>query len=100
MEGPAPRGGQRLEARGWFGREGSADNAPPPKAQKAAEESAQHQANVNESRLRELGVQDRFAERAIRDAERDGRTTSAEALKAAREGVQKEQRSRGWGRRN
>ncbi|MEU8102944.1 hypothetical protein AB0C18_04370 [Nonomuraea muscovyensis] len=55
---------------------------------------------MNESRLRELGVQDRFAEKAIRDAERDGRTTSAEALKAAREEVQKEQRSRGWGRHN
>lgn len=100
MEGPAPRGGQRLEARGWFGRGGSADDAPTPKAQKAAEESTDHQMNVNEARLRELDVQDRFAEKAIRDAERDGRTTSAEALKTAREEVQKEQRSRGWGRHN
>ncbi|MEZ7125185.1 hypothetical protein ACBR40_07600 [Nonomuraea sp. AD125B] len=55
---------------------------PPPKAQKASEESAQHQAHVNESRLRELNVQDRFAKKAIRDAERVGRTASAEALKA------------------
>jgi hypothetical protein len=100
MEGPTPRGGERLEARGWFGRGGSADNAPTPKAQKAAEEKAQHQADVNEARLRELGVQDRFAEKAIRDAERDGGTTSAEALKAAQEEVKKEQRSRGWGRHN
>ncbi|GAA2219484.1 hypothetical protein GCM10009850_120820 [Nonomuraea monospora] len=100
MQGPVPRGGQRLEARGWFGRGGSADDAPPPTVQKAAENSAQHQANVNEARLGELEVQDRFAANAIRDAEKDGRTASAEALKAAQQEVHKEQRSRGWGRHN
>lgn len=100
MEGPTPRGGERLEARGWLGRGGSGDNTPTPKAQKAAEENARHQADVNEARLRELSVQDRFAENAIRDAEKNGRSGNAEALKAAHEEVKKEQRSRGWGRHN
>lgn len=99
-EGPAPRGGDRLEM-SWLGRRGSSSaEPPPPKVQKAAEEKVEHQVDVNTARVRELEVQDRFAKNAIKDAEARGDSHSAEALKEARKNVTGELSSRKGGRHN
>jgi hypothetical protein len=95
--GPAPRGGDRPEM-GWFGGRGS--GPPSPKAQKAAEESVEHPADVNTARTRELEVRDRFAKKAITDAQKRGASVSEEALKQAHEEVAKELRSRQSGLHN
>ncbi|KAB8197648.1 hypothetical protein FH608_003695 [Nonomuraea phyllanthi] len=91
---PQPQAGHRLEmGRGWLGG-GSRRH------QEAAEEAVQHQVNVNTARTNELEVQQKFAEKAIKDAEARGDTVSADALKQAKAGVDAEHASRKRGRHN